>query len=89
MVTLTCVCISFSKKIIQNIHKRLHTGAPCAIIGKDDSIQEILIQSGFHLLGSAQVPQRNFVLPNSKKKKKNQGEEMNRSNCYIVLATAL
>ena len=84
--------INENRLILENVRSRIQAGIPCAIITRDDSIQ-LLESRGFDVLGQAFVPQREFVLPKGKKRKKkhfdNDKEEHqdSRNNiCVITIA---
>ena len=63
----------------------LSNGAFCAFITKDESLIPVMENLGYNLIASAQVPQRDFVLPSSKKKKQNKDDRTGSSDCVLTI----
>ena len=87
------------QRILGSVRSQIEVGTPCAFItrpsdsGKDKGPSFLFESTGFDVLGQAFVPQRNFLLPASKKKKNsgigNSGSTKdNRNQCVITVALA-
>lgn len=92
----TAKCTDENVRILQGLHKMLPPGVPCAFVAKEN-LQPQLQKIGYRVLGQAHIPQRNFDLPQSEKKKKKKGADENqtqqrpqvrkgRSDCIITIA---
>ena len=57
-------------KILAAFKRLLRPGSPCAVISRDIDIQIELMRLGYDMLGTAFIPQSNFRLPKSKKRKR-------------------
>ena len=58
-----------NNKILQSLRGILRPGVPVAIISRNSSVQKEFEQLGFCIVGSASIPQSNFRLPKTSKKK--------------------
>jgi hypothetical protein len=67
------------------LRRKLRNGSYCAFITKDESLQHEMESLGYKVIGSAHVPQRNFILPSSKKRKKNKAERDGSSDCVVTI----
>lgn len=83
-------------KIISSMRKHLHRGSPCAIITKDQSYVESIQNMGFTIYDVINVPQRDFLLPRSKKKQKKKNlnyssptDTSRSSDCIVTFAVTL
>lgn len=81
-------------KIISSMRKHLHRGSPCVIITKDQSYAESIQNLGFTICDIINVPQRDFMLPRSKKKEKNfnsssSTDTSRSSDCIVIFAVTL
>jgi len=90
-----------NKRILRSVRSQIIAGTPCAFITRpsdsgEDKAPSLLFEStGFDVLGQAFVPQRDFLLPISKKtRKKNPGAQNSdtdrdkQNQCVITIAKA-
>jgi hypothetical protein len=77
-------------KIIQNLPPFLVKGAPCAFVTKTSDATKLLESAGYRILGSANIPQRDFARPKGNKKRLEDREESDKgtSNCVVTFALA-
>lgn len=59
-----------NSKILEALHSLLRPGTPCAFISRYVDIQKELTGIGFDIIGMACIPQSNFRLPKSRKKRR-------------------
>jgi hypothetical protein len=78
-----------NEKIIQNLSSFLVRGAPCAFVTKKDATKQFE-DGGFIILGTANIPQRDFVRPKGYKKRLHDGDENDKStsDCVVTIALA-
>ena len=68
--------IDENERILRSVRSQIEIGTPCAFItrpsnaGEDKGPSLLFTSTGFDVLGQAFVPQRDFVLPIGKKKRK-------------------
>lgn len=68
--------IDENERILRSVRSQIQTGTPCAFItrpsnsGEDKGPSLLFESTGFDVLGQAFVPQRDFLLPAGKKKRK-------------------
>ena len=74
------------QQILRRLRRKLKSGAYCAFVTKDESLELVIESLGYKIIDSAHVPQKNFVLPSSKKGQKNKPDKGNSSNCVVTLA---
>lgn len=81
-------------RIMESLQSSLRPGAPCAFISKSLELQKDMTRLGYRILGTAQIPPINSVLPSGKKVKgkqhqRNDDSSQNRSTiCVVTLALA-
>merc|ERR1712194_273299 len=96
--------IEENERILRSIRSQIHRGTPCAFITRPSDSEEdkgpsLLFEStGFHVLGQAFVPQRNFLLPPGKKQRKklssknsrnkSSGFSRKQNQCVVTIARA-
>ena len=65
-----------NERILRSIRSQIQMDTPCAFItrpsnaGEDQGPSQLFDATGFDVLGQAFVPQRDFLLPKAKKKRK-------------------
>jgi len=73
-----------NKNIMRALRGTLRSDVPVAIISRDSSMQKELERIGFRVVAMASIPQGNFRLPKTSKKKKNEmkkRKEMAEEDC--------
>ena len=65
-----------NNNILQSLTGLLRPGVPVAIISRDSSIQKDIERLGFGIVGTASIPQSNFCLPKTFKKKAKKRKEI-------------
>jgi hypothetical protein len=73
------------KQILAQLRTKLHNGAYCAFITKDESLKSVIGDLGYNVIDSSHVPQKNFALPASKKRKKNKSDMSGSSDCVVTI----
>jgi len=94
-----------SYRILQGVRSSLLPGVPCAFVSKEPLSEETLEQLGYRCLRNACIPQRNFRLPHTSKRKNKRPAEANddettkttngiprsdrRTSCVITIAETM
>ena len=89
---------------MRSVRSQIQTGTPCAFItrpsnsGEDGGPSLLFESTGFDVVGQSFVPQRDFLLPAGKKKRKKQTENSdvdgdtssarNQNQCVVTIALA-
>ena len=80
-----------TRNIVANVRQLLRQGAPCAFIAKQDLL--FLPELGYQVLGKAYIPPADFVLPQARKKKvleeQDVVESQRRNACVVIIARAI
>ena len=84
--------VNDTQKIAASVRQLLRPGAPCAFIAKQDLA--ITQELGYKVLGKANIPPTNFVLPSGKKKSEiatheSAIERKQRNSCVVILARTI